>query len=112
MTEIITFERDPDQRWYAVVPLWEGERDALEMVAGADVMLGILSKGDDRITLKMSEEEFEGYTIKLGLVNYDAFDGAYYNVNSDTITNMLIWLCGVTEFVFGHYPGMLYCKKV
>lgn len=45
MTEIITFERDPDQRWYAVVPLWEGERDALEMVAGADVMLGILSKG-------------------------------------------------------------------
>lgn len=29
---LIDFEKDPDGRWYAIVPEWKGDRAELEMV--------------------------------------------------------------------------------
>ena len=36
------FYKDPEHRWYVDLPEWEGEKDNLEMVLGADSFLEIL----------------------------------------------------------------------
>ncbi|AFF28053.1 gp55 [Sphingomonas phage PAU] len=114
MDKLITFERDTDNRWYAVLPEWEGEREELEMVQGADIMLDILSMNfndnHDRIQLVLSTELPTG--------KYDRFltlnsipDNSSCGMNYMCIGVELkfpVWLCDVTTFVFGKFPETIY----
>lgn len=106
MTKYIDFEKDPNNRWYAILPEWEGERWELEMVMGADDMLEILSQGESPISLILSTDEFEGYKYKLTYKNY--FDGGAYYYLQGEFFEFVVWLCHVTEFVFGELPKELY----
>lgn len=59
MTKSLRFY-NRDGRWYADVPetiLWGGTEENNEMVAGADTWLDIISKGEDNIILKISNDE-------------------------------------------------------
>ena len=38
------FNKEEDNRWFVDLPEWEGEKDELEMVLGADMLLDIISK--------------------------------------------------------------------
>jgi len=106
----MVFEKDTDGRWYAVVPDWEGDRSALEMVMGADTMLDILAQGEPKITVFMSTEPFDNYQMKLTFDREEA-DGAWYKIqNGITISLEEVWLCSVTKFVFGSYPKTLYLR--
>ena len=39
-------------------------------------------------------------------------DGAMYYYTDKDGAEYPMWLCGVTEFVFGNMPEKIYCRKV
>ena len=109
-TTNLEFEKDIDGRWYAVIPNWDGNRDDLEMVMGADTMLDILAQGDDRLVVFMSNQPFENPAMTLTF-HKEEYDGAWYHLNGNIVENLKeIWLCSVTKFVFGSYPQTLYLR--
>jgi hypothetical protein len=107
--EILNFYKDTDSKWYIDYPKWEGEKWELEMVSGADTLLDILGQGDDKVSIKMSLENFEDSNFMLVLL-YEESEGGVYDVLHPTL-NMTVWLCHVTKFVFGELPETIYCKK-
>jgi len=96
-----------DNRWYVDLPEWEGSKEDLEMVEGADLLLEILSNGNSDVTVKFTDEptpfpEFHTLThIGDGYYNNNAWHGP-----------STIWLCHVTEFVIGKYPKFIYYAKL
>lgn len=102
------FERDPDGRWYIILPEWEGDREELEMVMGADTLLDIIAQGENIVNVSFSEEPFKNAKYILTFKNHES-GGANYLVTSK-LHNFDIWLCHVTEFVFGFFPKILYIK--
>lgn len=103
------FEKEQDNRWYVVLPEWEGDKEELEMVCGADVMLDIVAQGEWHTYLTISEKEFDNPRFTLTF-NRDEADGGLYNLKSD-MHEFEIWLCHVTKFVFdGRLPKILYCS--
>jgi hypothetical protein len=104
------FVKDFNFRWFAEIPEWEGSRDELEMVMGADWMLDLLSNGEDSIELYLSDEPFDGYSYKLNFKE-EIYEGATYLFNGNNIDNYSVWLCGVTKFVFGKFPQTIFLAK-
>lgn len=102
------FQKDIDSRWFAVIPEWEGERDELEMVMGADTMLDIIAQGQDEVRLTLSTEPFEGYDYILTLKE-EIYEGGTYDLKGRYVS-FDIWLCHVTKFVFGEMPQVMYVK--
>lgn len=100
------FEKDPDGRWYIILPEWVGDREELEMVMGADTMLDILAQGENLVNVSISETPFKDAKFILTIKNYEA-GGANYLLTSK-LHNFEIWLCHVTTFVFGFFPKILY----
>jgi hypothetical protein len=117
--------------WYADLPEFLeqglGTKNNLLMVDGADTFLDLLSSDGDRITLDISLVEFEGYQAKMKKVvmgkNQELLDavghepveyGAYYEVcelDGKSFSHCL-WLCPVTEYVFGEYPWEMWVRVV
>jgi hypothetical protein len=97
------FYKEQDGRWYIDLPEWTGEKADLEMVLGANDMLDVLARGDDWVDVMISTEEFEESQC-LTLIG----DGVYEN--SHIYGPPTVWLCSVTEFVFGNYPPKIYYR--
>ena len=101
-----------------------GTKDNLMMVAGADLMLDILSNNGNDITLTFSDKAIEGGQHSLtkqrfGLdkalldkIGHAPVDyGAYYSWKENN--SQSVWLCPVTEYVFqGGYPNEIYIKTI
>ena len=92
-------------RWFVELDDWQGSRDDLEMVLGADTMLDILAQGEGEVNVTISEEEIPCDFV-LTKKSEDGC-GAWYELNS-YLFSFEVWLCPVTEFVFGYYPEKLY----
>ena len=114
--------------WYIDLPEFLnqglGSKANLMMVDGSDDLLDLLSKNGNEVTIEFSHQPFDGATHTLraqqigsnqsllsqighAFVSY----GMYYNVTE--LDNMRIWLCPVTEYVFGgSYPREIYVKVV
>ena len=122
---VLDFVKDPDGSWYAYIPaLWDqGMKANCIMVAGAPDILDILAKGDDRITLHITQKYTPDYDMYL--VNADdnaqfqGESGGDYLVagysdreSNECFGNFKIWLCGVTVFVFGGYPKLMFIKRI
>ena len=101
------FEREEDNRWYAVLPEWKGDKAELEMVYGADTMLDIIAQGENVVHLNISEIKVENPKFILTFEKDEA-DGGLYNLKSD-MYEFDVWLCHVTKFVYGYLPKTLYC---
>ena len=107
MNRKFRFNKEEDNRWYVVLPEWEGDKEELEMVLGADMLLDIISGNSDYAYLTLSTEPFEGCKTlthdksqpSVGYYNNDAWHGP-----------STIWLCHVTQFVFGDYPDKIYYR--
>ena len=102
-------------RWYIDLPEWTGPKANLEMVAGADTLLDILSKGKDRVTVSFTD--LKGDFAEKGVRSTVALthkDNGTYSVDPDDTTfsreelPQEIWLCSVTQFIFGDYPKWIY----
>ena len=110
------FEKDPDGRWYIVLPEWTGDRGDLEMVCGANVMLDIMAQSEFKITLSLSLSylPYVEQTV-LDLINEsDEVGGGFYMMDTykDVTYNLNMWLCDVTKFVFGYMPKVIYVSEV
>lgn len=97
-------------KWYIDYPQWEGDKEELEMVAGADILLDHLSNNEDAVSLFVSEEPIDNSIILKKKYNING--GADYKpVNTDVVYG--VWLCHVTKFVFnGIMPDYLYIKSI
>ena len=106
-----------DTGWYIDLPefLTEGgDKADLQMVAGADRMLDILSKRGNEVTLTMlTGREFPTYEddVILHLITEKGQAGADYEAVMENM-NMPVWLCKITLYVFKHYPKTIYIKVV
>ena len=89
--------------WYADVNGWPGPKAMLLMVDGADTFLDYLSNNGDEVTLDLSLDPKQGYDVLNYRYPHPGNDGAYYSTQMGDDEHIL-WLCGVTEFVFGHMP--------
>ena len=129
-TQVLSFIKD-EGIWYADLPEFLeaglGSRANLMMVDGADTFLDLLAKGNTRITLQISSQPFKGWQtkmhkIKIGLnssllqlIGHAPVDyGAYYKVTqmNGEAYNHQLWLCPVTEYVFGNYPQEIFTSIV
>jgi hypothetical protein len=112
------FYKEKTGRWYVDLPEWEGEKEELEMIAGADIFLELLSQSEETVNVTLSTVEFEGserLEMKyLGrLESWEEGTGAWYKLISYMGLEFVldIWLCDVTKFVFGDFPKNIYYSK-
>lgn len=110
------FYKENSGNWYIDLPEYLGNKSDLQMVCGADVMLDMLSKGGNEITLQIStsKQEFNIHfildfkTLELeSKCSQVTGGGAYYMWDDEKI-----WLCDVTKFVFGYFPKFIYFKVI
>jgi len=99
-----------DFLWYADVNGWPGPKNMLLMVDGADAFLDYLSGNGEEVTLDLSLDPKAGYEVLNYIHPHPAGDGAYYMADMNDRQHKL-WLCGVTEFVFGYMPEEVWYKK-
>jgi hypothetical protein len=105
--------------WYAVLPEWDGPKSDLKMVMGADTWLDLLCDGEWDVWLMISDESFKGANelirIAFGCDVGDeiAESGATYKIENymGIPYDFKLWLCDVTEFVFGYFPEVIYYQK-
>ena len=106
-------------RWYVDLPEWEGSVDELEMVAGADLFLDVLSESEQTVNVILSTVPFEGSDVlelqRLGDVeSWELGEGAWYKLleYKGIDYELTMWLCDVTKFVFDEFPKNIYFCKV
>lgn len=128
----LKFYKTEDGLWFVDLPEWEGEHERLQMVAGADTFLDLLSEGGKEVTLAVSTEPFSGASllkkaqpnfIEMGRflnenLEYAISEGQIYELEEiNSKMKMIgasnppkfIWLCDVTCFVFdGAFPDKIY----
>ena len=107
----LRFYKESDNRWYVDLPEWEGSKDDLEMVFGADSMLEYMAEGEGQVWINISEEEFEN-ADKLEFIKLatEIDNGAFYKLNKyrGVDIGLEMWLCDVTKFVFGYFPKTIF----
>jgi hypothetical protein len=103
--------------WYIDLPGYleqGGDIGDLQMVDGADKMLDILSDAGTTAQLDISTAPFDGAEELTLIEKCDPLIGGgnyfFKNYNGQEIDQHL-WLCRVTEFVFGDIPGKFYVRK-
>lgn len=109
------FYKEEHGGWYIDLPDYleqGGAKGDLAMVAGADTMLDIIAQGRREVTITLDTEPFEG-ADELHLVRLAEMDGGYYFLRSfeGKEVNHEMWLCGVTEFVFGGMPERIFLRE-
>ena len=103
--------------WYIDLPQYiaqGGSKGALAMVAGADTMLDVVAGERKDVTLRMDVKPFEGADeITLAQVCDPSVGGGNYFMKSfeGLEVDRPMWLCGVTEFVFGYLPEKIFVKR-
>lgn len=111
----VTFYKDYSNRWYVQYPEWEGDREELEMIAGADVLCDILAQGENSVTVFLTTEEPK-QPVRVMLVRERKELGGYaYKVSFLTgkddvsqINQFEAWLCHVTKHMLGSFPERIY----
>lgn len=108
----LRFYRDADG-WFVDLPNWPGPKAALAMVDGADTFLERLGKRNPEVLVEISTQpqpESEWFSVNY-VQRHPAGDGAYYRtLHFGQPYDM--WLCGVTEFVLGRMPEVIYVRDV
>ena len=107
---IYKFYKTEDKRWYIDLPTWKGDKSDLEMVAGADVMLDILSEGKGKLTVDLSDKytDKQKWDKPVILELHEKHAGLTGGGATYMWGDEKIWLCDVTKFVFdGYFPHFI-----
>jgi len=104
--------------WFIDLPEYleqGGSKGDLAMVAGADTMLDIMAEGKKEIDIQLDTNFFENADVlELVEVCEPTMGGGYYilhTYNANPIHHRM-WLCAVTNFVFGYLPEKIFVKKI
>lgn len=100
-----------ETRWYADIPTWVGPKSALEMVHGADRFLESIASNQDSLQIQFTLKEIKGFHMLVKTCN-DPIEGAHYLYKTRELKYEHLWLCGVTEFVFGFLPDIIYYQTI
>lgn len=106
-------ERD----WFIDLPEYlenGGSKGDLQMVEGADKMLDFISEGKNAVSLTIDRVSFDGSDELKLIERCDPFvGGGYYNLQTfeGKEMNQTMWLCAVTEYVFGDLPEQIFIKR-
>lgn len=92
------------REWYIDLPKYPGPKAALQMVAGADYLLDVLSEGKDEVKISLSLTQKENHCLKLCTTEQTTYGRWYW------YENHALWLCPVVVYVFGYYPETIYFK--
>lgn len=103
-------------KWFIDLPEWiekGNDISELEMVAGADKMLDIFSKGNNEVYLEIDENYFPDSDVLIFIKPNFLYGGGYYFMEmlEGEIIIQAMWLCSVTDFVFGKLPKEIYIKR-
>lgn len=124
------FYKTNDGYWFIDLPEYVskgGNIADLAMVAGADILLDILAKGKNKISVLLTSSflldpdvvlsrKFNGITeaeLEIHKHLSDFTEGSYYTakIYNPIRSEMILWLCPVTMYVFeGIYPTNIYVK--
>lgn len=111
MIQKVKFYKEKSGRWYIDLPEWEGTKEDLEIVLGADELMNLLAQGDDEIYVQIGDEKFPGANQMI-MVEMGSIDmgGAWYLVPSigQIEFNLRLWICDVTKFIFGQFPETIW----
>lgn len=103
--------------WYIDLPEFieqGGSIGELQMVDGADKMLDMMAGNDDSVVIYIAKEQFDGADILTLTEKCDPnIGGGYYMMKEyeGQEINRTMWLCQVTEFVFGEIPPQIFVKR-
>jgi hypothetical protein len=103
--------------WYIDLPEFieqGGSVGDLQMVDGADKMLDMMAEDENSVTLCISKDWFEGADLLSLTEKCDPYiGGAYYIMKKyeGQDIDRTMWLCQVTEFVFGDLPPQIFVKR-
>jgi hypothetical protein len=104
--------------WYIDLPSYleqGGSKGDLAMVAGADTMLDIMAEGNSEVTLAIDTKPFEQADhLELTEICSPTMGGGHYLLHTykhHPIAHKM-WLCSVTNFVFGYLPEHIYVQKL
>ena len=104
---IYTFNKE-EGKWYINLPEWQDSKSALQMVAGADILLDELSNYQTSVQLSISSNEKPAdYSTLKKMINTSLTGGALYHLGLKPI-----WLCDVTKYVFGEFPQKIHFKVI
>ncbi|MCR4852659.1 MAG: hypothetical protein K5893_03615 [Prevotella sp.] len=106
----LEFEKWENGQWFVILPDYDGDQEDLEMVDGADTLLDFLTEDGLYVTVEVSLEEEEGYSI-LKLAAHDEIGGTHQVENMDGFSND-VWLCNVVHYLYGEHPEVIYFKTV
>jgi len=84
------------------------------MVDGADTMLEIFASGAKDVQIDISTQPLLGSDLLQMTERCDPYvGGAYYQLEDfeGESINQRLWLCQVTEFVFGDLPEKIYVRR-
>ena len=103
--------------WFIDLPEYIEQGGAygdLQMVDGADTMLAVMAGEGDAVTLTIDTEPFAGADeLVLTEICDPLIGGGYYLMKSyqGKEINQNMWLCQVTEFVFGNLPERIFVRQ-
>jgi len=103
--------------WYIDLPEYieqGGNQADLQMVEGADKMLDMMAENKNAVVLGIAEEPFDGADELILTERCDPYvGGGYYLMKKyeGQEVNRTMWLCQVTEFVFGDIPPQIFVRK-
>lgn len=103
--------------WYIDLPEFieqGGSAGDLQMVDGADKMLDMMAGEEHSVMLYVSRDPFDGADLLSLTEKCDPYmGGAYYFMKTyeGQEVNRTMWLCQVTEFVFGDLPPEIFVKR-
>jgi hypothetical protein len=110
------FYKTADNKWFIDLPEWKGDAGELQMVEGADQLLDIVSANGKECTIEMADENMEAAEVLTLLHIREANLGGggdyFLEIYKGDFIRHKLWLCGVTEFVFGHLPQKIWFRKI
>lgn len=107
-----------DDKWFIDLPRFieaGGNKADLQMVEGADTMLDLMAENKNEVKLRLSQDEIpEADLLELKARCDPSVGGGYYimDVYEGKKVELLMWLCGVTEWVFGELPERIFVRRV
>lgn len=112
------FYKKDGNEWFIDLPQYiedGGNVEDLQMVAGADTLLDLVSNFKSDVILELSENKFDECEELEYLSEPPVITGCYYHLT--TFQNRpfmdIIWLCDVVKYVFnGIFPKSIFFKVI
>jgi hypothetical protein len=107
----LKFYKEDSGSWYVDLD-WKGAKAELLMVAGADTMLDILAGNKASVELDVDLHAFTNSTMLTLRHKGETEGGGHYFVkeHNGQQLNLEVWLCDVTNFVFGYIPEKIFFR--